>query len=211
MYEVLVNDEPQPRETPCETWGKLLAALDARCTARGQVVTAVRFDGVEQPAFRGGEFEAIDLSGLATIEVEAATPAELLLSTIEQAVAAIDALQQAADRIGASFRGFDVSSANEELASLASGLGSVITVADTLGQAMQIELATLPCEGGTASTMVDELVGHAEALIGAREIGDWITVADIVEYDVAPCLRRWPAVFHALRDAVPAGSFAPVA
>jgi hypothetical protein len=211
MYEIFVNDERQPPENNSKSWGYLLRAVDARCEARGQVVTAVRFDGVEQPAFRGAALESCDLAGLATIEVEAVRPADLLLSTIDQAVSAVDTLQQAAERIGASFRGFDVSRANEELANLAGSLGSVVTIASTLSQAIHVDLADLPCAGGTAMRMVDELTSHADALISAQEIGDWITVADIVEYDVAPCLRRWPSVFEALRQSVPGAEPTPAA
>jgi hypothetical protein len=211
MYEIFVNDERQPAENAPKTWGNLLRAVDASCGARGQVVTAVRFDGVEQPAFRETALDSRDLDALATIEVEAVRPADLLLSTIDQAVRAVDTLQRAAERIGASFRGFDVSKANEELADLAGSLGSVVTIASTLSQAIQVNLADLPCDGGNASAMVDELLAHADALITAQEVGDWISVADIVEYDVAPCLRRWPAVFEALRQSVPGGPSAPAA
>jgi hypothetical protein len=211
MYEIFLNDERQPAANDCGTWGNLLRDLDARCEARGEVVTAVRFDGVEQPDFRGPGLQPRELAGLATIEVEAIRPADLLLSTIDQAVRAVDTLQQAAERIGASFRGFDVSRANEELADLAGSLGSVVTVASTLSQAVQVDLAHLMCGGVNASQMVDELVAHADALISAQEIGDWITVADIVEYDVAPCLRRWPAVFEALRQSVGSAPVPPAA
>jgi hypothetical protein len=211
MYEIFVNDERQPTANDAKTWGNLLRAVDASCAARGQVVTVVRFDGVEQPAFRDAVLDPYDLGALATIEIEAVRPTDLLLSTIDQAVRAVDTLQQAAERIGAGFRGFDISKANEELADLAGSLGSVVTIASTVSQAIQVNLAELPCDGGNASAMVDELLAHADALITAQELGDWITVADIVEYDVAPCLRRWPAVFEALRESVPGATAAPAA
>jgi hypothetical protein len=203
MLQIFVNDEAQPTENRCETWGELLVGLESQCARGGQVVTAVRFDGVDQPAFRAPALGAHRLDQVATIEVEAVRPAELLLASIDQAVAAIDTLQRSAERIGAAFRGFDVSTANEELAELAGSLGTVVTITSTLSQAMGLNLGDLQCHGGRASQMIDELVGHADALISAQEIGDWITVADIVEYDVAPSLRRWPGLFDVLRAAVP--------
>src|SRR5512147_219649 len=101
MFQLLVNGEAQRDENGCKTWGELLVALDRRSGDRGQVVTAVRFDGVDQPAFRG-TLESSDLADVATVEVEAVAPRDLLLSTIDQAVHAVDTLQQAAERIGAS-------------------------------------------------------------------------------------------------------------
>jgi|WetSurMetagenome_2_1015567.scaffolds.fasta_scaffold67991_3 hypothetical protein len=209
MYRVLVNDQPDPGENAWKTWGDLLRGLEERCAAQGRVVTAVRFDGVEQPAFREGTLASYGLGALATIEVEAVQPEELIASTVDHTLDAIDTLSRTAERLGGQFRGFDVSSANEELGQLAQSLGNMVTIAGTVSQAIGVNLGTLTCNGEPASAMVDQLLNHADALISAQGIGDWITVADIVEYDIAPSLRHWPALFQALRAAVPAAA-APV-
>jgi hypothetical protein len=36
-------------------------------------------------------------------------------------------------------------------------------------------------------------------LLEAQRGGDWITVADILEYDLAPLMPRFDAIFDALR------------
>ena len=42
-----------------ETWGDLLERLDRTLVADGRVVTAVRFDGVDQPSFRDAELAGL--------------------------------------------------------------------------------------------------------------------------------------------------------
>jgi hypothetical protein len=206
MYQLLVNDRPEPGAAAWKTWGNLLRGLDERCAAQGRVVTAVRFDGVEQPDFRGLDLASCGLDDLATVEVEAVRPRDLLESTIEQTLVALATLQKTAERLGGEFRAFDVSSANAELGELAESLGNMVSIAGTISQAIGVELSQVRCGSAVASEIVDELLRHANALISAREIGDWIAVADVVEYDIAPCLRRWPTVFQALRSAVSAAT-----
>lgn len=199
MNTITLNDETLQAEEGWKTWGELLEVLDRRCADAGQVVTAARFDGVDQPTFRGDGARGHLLKSLSVIEVESTPPGALLLSTLDQAKQAVVALGASAERLGGAFRGFDVSSANEELVEFAQSLGTVVTLASVLSQAIGVDLATVRCDGASGVDMIGELTTHADALIGAQDIGDWITVADVVEYDVAPALGRWPALFDALR------------
>lgn len=203
MYQVFVNEEPGPAENGWKSWGELLRAVEGRCTAAGQVVTAVRFDGVDQPAFREAALESRELADIATVEIEATRPTDLLLSSLDQAVSAADALAQSAERMAAGFRGFDVSAANAELREFAGSLATLISFTTAICQATGVDLAGVDYEGAPAAQMVDELLAHADAMIGAQQVGDWITLADIVEYDLAPALGRWPGLFDALRARVP--------
>ena len=62
MAHCLVNDTLESFDFLPETWGRVLATLDARLVASRRVVTAVRFDGVDQPSFRSANLAAADLS-----------------------------------------------------------------------------------------------------------------------------------------------------
>lgn len=204
MNRIILNDEPQTAEIQPETWGDLLETLDRRCAAGGHVLTAVRFDGVDQPAFRQQEILAASLSEISVVEAQSTTPQALLLTTLEEADQASTALVGAAERIGVAFRGFDISSANDDLVEFAQGLSTMVTLANVISQAIGVPLDGLACNGTTGAAMIAELATRTESLIAAQEIGDWITVADVVEYDVAPALARWPALFSAMRASVDA-------
>lgn len=202
MNRITLDDEVLQPEIAWETWGDLLEVVDRRCAAAGTVVTAVRFDGVEQPAFRQVETLQYPLADLAAVEAQTASPTALLLSTIEEACQASTRLAGAAERIGAGFRGFDISTANDDLVEFAQGLGTMVTLANVLAQAIGVDLQAVACDGMTGAEMIGELSTHAGTLVGAQEIGDWITVADVVEYDLVPALGRWPDLFAELRTAV---------
>jgi hypothetical protein len=51
---------------------------------------------------------------------------------------------------------------------------------------------------------VSELGKHLEQLVLAQEQGDWITVADVLQYDIGPSLTRLAPVLESLRQGQPA-------
>ena len=71
MARCLVNERPELTEIRPETWESLLEALDARLAADRLVVTAVRFDGVDQPSFREPAVGATPLDGIAQVDIDA--------------------------------------------------------------------------------------------------------------------------------------------
>ena len=51
MLERLANSVPSAPIPGLQTWGELLADLDGRLAHDRRIVTAARFDGVDQPSF----------------------------------------------------------------------------------------------------------------------------------------------------------------
>jgi hypothetical protein len=203
MARTLVNGVEYTGETPCKHWGELLERLDTQCSVHGQVLTAVRFDGVDEPSFREPDQLSRPLAGLAVIEAESASPRQLFEDSLDEASAAARTLAQAAERVGGAFRGFEVTAAQGDLAELAQGMGTLVAIAQALGQGIGVELKAVTCGQVTGADMVDQLIAHADVLIDAQQSEDWITVADVIEYDIAPALGQWPALFEALRASIP--------
>jgi hypothetical protein len=201
MQQILLDGAVQADRTGCECWGNLLEHLDRLAAAENKVLTAVRFDGVDQPSFRDPAAAALPLGALAVVEAETASPGELLENSVNEAIAAAGSLAAGATRLGDAFRGFDVSHANQDLQELAQGLGTLVAIAHAISEIVGTSLDAVTCDGQTGSSMVAALSTQADELIAARETGDWITGADIIEYDLAPQLQRWPAIFEALRTA----------
>jgi hypothetical protein len=204
MPQIVVNGVAQSAECSCQRWGEQLEVLDRQVAGDGLVLTAVRFDGVDQPSFRDPACALQLLGSVRVVEADSARPRDLLESSVREAVAAAEALAAGARRVGDGFRGFDVSQANQDLVELARGLGTLVAILQALGHALGVSLDSLKCGDRTASRMIQELTAHADGLIDAQRAGDWITVADTVEYDLAPALEEWPKLFTALRGSIQA-------
>ena len=201
MPRVIVNGTVEQADHAPKHWGELLSVVEAAVARRGRLVTAVRFDGVEESAFREPDVLGRTLAPDAIVEIEAVDRTELVREVVSGAVQSAEDLACNAERVAEGFRGYGIKDANAELTLLAQGLGTMVAILRALSDVTGIEPSALETRGGgSAGHLLAELTGFIDTLIEARSSSDWITVADIIEYDVVPHLRRWPAVFEAFAD-----------
>jgi hypothetical protein len=180
-------------------WRDLLATIDGHLAATRRIVTDVRFDGLDDAAFRAPEALDRRLDDLSLVEVFSGTPASLMDRCLAEAIAAIPPLCRAATDIGEQYRGHDLHQANEGLSGLAEGLSSLVAIVSAAGLAFQVDLREMRSGDQAAAAVVTELGGFLEGLVGAQEGGDWITVADVLQYDVEPTLKRLAPFLESLR------------
>jgi len=204
MPRLFLNDEDHQLEKMPESWGELLEGLEQDADGRGEVVTAVRFDGVDEPTFRNGANVARDLHDVELIEVETSTPGDLIDEALAQGASAVESIVKATAQTGEAFRGADLAGANQRLAELGEAVRSLISILSTGAVALGVNLDRMEWNGRAVSSQLSELVGQLESIIDAQQAHDWLTVADILEYDFQPALSTWRPVFDALRASIPA-------
>jgi hypothetical protein len=200
MTRVLVNDQEQVGETLPQSWGELLRRLERDAASRGEVVAAIRFDGVDEPAFQAPAQASRTLDTVKVIEVETATPRALVNAALAEACKAADALAMAARQTSAAFRGADLAGAHGRLAELGEGIRSLMMVLDTTSAALGIAIDSVRWKGQPVSTQLRDLIGNLESMITAQQAHDWRKVADILEFDVCPVLESARPVFEALQS-----------
>jgi hypothetical protein len=201
MMRLIVNNRDKTLDSGAKTWGELLAHVDADLHAEGRVVTAARLDGVDEPSFRDPSLSARTLTDVAVIEIDADSPAALLTEAIREASTGLDRLCGHAIEVSRRFRGRELDHAQQGLLSLVQGLQVLTSLAATIGTVLQTDLRALLWNGRPVSELLDALGGHLEALIEAQSREDWLTVADVVEFDLEPALRACRPLFEALATA----------
>lgn len=180
-------------------WGDLLAGLEHDAATRGEVVTAVRFDGVDEPTFREPVQIARDVRGFEVIEIRTENPRALLDDVLGHGASAATALAAAAGRTGEAFRGSDLAQANQGLSELGDGIRTLTDILATSAGVLGVPLHQMEWNGRVVSDRLSELVGQLESVVEAQQAQDWLTVADILEYDFQPALAAWRPVFESLR------------
>ena len=178
------------------TWRQALARLDEALNGRGLIVTDVRFDGVDEPAFR--DTRALDrrLADLACVDVSSGTPASLMERCMDDALGAVDVLSHAAVQVADQFRGPAIVPARQRLAELAEGLGTLMAITGAAGLALKVDAQHAVHGDRSIASIVTEMTGHLDALIAAQEARDWDRIADVLQHDVEPTLRRWRPVLQ---------------
>jgi hypothetical protein len=178
------------------TWGQALVRLDDAVGRRGLIVTDVRFDGVDEPAFRGAHTLDRRLADLACVEVESGTPASLMERCMSEALTAIDVLSHAAVQVADQFRGPAIVPARQQLAELAEGLGTLMAITGAAGLALKVDAQRAVHGDRSIASVITEMTGHLDALIEAQEARDWGRIADVLERDVQTALQRWKPVIE---------------
>lgn len=171
------------------TLGDLIECVDERLADTGDVMTAVRLDGVDEVAFRDPIVCGQALSAFSTIQVETASPQVLARQCLEDAALALASLSQATRAAADGFRGADVGQARTTLEQISQGLMAVLHIVSAAGPALPGAF------DGPDSRFVDSLSTELDRIVGdlvaAQQNEDWIQVADVLEYDLGPALNGW--------------------
>lgn len=198
MGECLVNEAHTTVEFWPETWGDLLAQLDRSLVADGRVVTAVRFDGVDQPSFRSAGAGASRLASIARVEVDATEASALLCATIDMARESLPALAQGAREAAEAFRTGATASPHEQLALLVQAVQSLVTLTTATAAAAEASAGPTPAGDRAAARACLDLERALEHLI-PQEAGQGSAVAAALD-ELADSIAGWGDVLDVIRE-----------
>jgi len=173
------------------TVGSLVDRVETQIAPCGEVVTAVRLDGVEETDYRTPGVANRPLASLRAVSIESDTPDALARGCVGDAALALDDLIQATQQAADGFRGVDVSAARCTLGQISQNILGVVRIVATAHVALQGELDAVGRGDRSLAALalnLDRIVG---ALSRSQEDEDWIQVSDILQYELVPALASW--------------------
>lgn len=181
-----------------QTWAELLTEVDRTMDARGRVLTEVQFDGVGDPTYRETDALTRPLSGIGRIDAVTATPDDLVRECLLEAAGTVSALCDEAMHVSEQFRSARRGDAHDRLGRLASELGQLVVLVQTLQGPLGLDLSRLDSEADAHAVDMAGLGSQVDALVAAQGGADYYAIADILEYDLLPFLRTWQTRFERL-------------
>ena len=97
MATLMIDGRAHSGEKPLKTVGDLVAAADDWLARSGRIVTELRLDGVDEPAFREPQIVGQSASAYSEVQIESGTRADLALRCLHEAGDALKSLAEAAD------------------------------------------------------------------------------------------------------------------
>jgi len=176
-----------------KTLGDVLSEVDTRLAREGRIVTGLRLDGVDEPAFREPHVVEASPGAFGEVEIESGTPADLAARCLSEAAAALDALAEASDGLAMRYRLGEVAAANRELAQITEGIGTALAITGAASLGLGVDLASQVTSEGTLGGLAAATTQALDQLIRAQMDADWDTTGDLLEGTLAPLLRRWAA------------------
>lgn len=196
MTQVTVDGAPRTLANGPKTWGNLVASVE---DAGDRVVTAVRFDGVDQPSCRDAASAGAGLEAWRTIDIDTATRADLIDRSVDSALDGLPAIEQAVQRAAGLFRDGRLAAANTELAAIMHAIRTLVALADAVACARRVHAPDDAATPASATETIDLTGAALRHLTDAQTARDWVAVADVLAFDLVPVLACWTTLFEALR------------
>lgn len=188
MPQIHVDGRPFEAAQHAGTFEELLAVLDPAMAAGARIVTAIRVDGVEEPAFREVPVRGRKVAATAHVEVDTEAVEQLAHAALADAVRLMPALATAATDLSRQLTVSDPHTHATTIRELAEGLTLIVTLvqaAEAWADAGRIPRAAWLGDRVTA------VAACVDAIATAQQAGDWVSVADALAYDLAPALDGW--------------------
>lgn len=174
-----------------KTVGDLVSFVDGMFAPRGEVVTALRLDEVDEAAFRDPQVCGQALSGFRVVRVESGSPQALARRCLGDAAEALGNLSQATHEAARLFRGDDVGPAKAMLEQVSHGLMAVLRIVSAASLALRRELDGVDADGRSIASLSTDLDRILRDLVASQQNEDWLQVADVLQYDLGPVLDGW--------------------
>jgi hypothetical protein len=198
MLECLVNDQPKSLDSGLKTWGDVLSSLQPDLVERQHTVTAVRFDGVDQPSFGSPELARTPLGKLAQIEIETRDRRRVLKNTLGTAGNSLPQLAAASCRAAQAFRAAELNDAHRHLTGLIECVRTLTLLTIASAAASGTTLESLSCGTHDGAYYLGRVALALDRVAQGQESRDWSALADALENDLAPSLLHWGVVFEAM-------------
>lgn len=200
MLQVRVDGEVCADAVVCESFDEVLGTLEPAMATRSRIVTAIRVNGVDEPAFRESSVRARRLADDDVIEVDTTSATELARAALADAVRLTPDLCAGASQLAQQLRTAHATSAAVELGSLAEGLTLLVTLVQAAEAWADASALSHETWLGTHVLAVGQCI---DSLDEPQRAHDWVTVADILAYDLVPALEAWQrhlAADHAAQE-----------
>ncbi len=170
------------------TLDALLSAVEPVLGQSGRIVTALRINGVDEPAFRQADVLARSLLAIDEVDLDTTAVAVMASYALDDALHYLPELSTQALEVAIALRSPHASTQQATVVGLADNLALLAALVHTADMwARQAGLAVTGWLGEDVAA-VERAAASLETAIAAD---DWVTAADALEYDLTTALGAW--------------------
>ena len=188
MLELRVDSSLIPGVNAPITVDALLSAIEPVLGGTGRIVTTLRINGVEEPAFREADVLTRELAAVDAVDVDTTPVATMAGTALDDALRFLPDLTAGARTVAADLRTARTDAGQAAVGELADGLALLVALVHTADVwARQAGLAELDWLGEDVAA-IERAAGRIE---DASAAGDWTAAAAALEVDLAGALDAW--------------------
>lgn len=198
--QVTINEEHIPVDfSHLRSLEEALVELNERFVPSGEQLFQVLVNGEFFTERYPRESRYMELKEVTTLDLKTIPDAAMARVISGEAVQQADILCQAIEKSARLFRVAPEDEANHYFAQVLEALRWLLMTGETVGQVLQVDLGqswSLP--GGQTSKYLRNLQGLLGEMLEISEDEDYILLADLMEYELLPMVRKWQEILRNL-------------
>ena len=201
MFTLKINGIDEPYEVVQETtFGHVIENLSAKMNHAGKVITQIQMNDQTMAGGKQVEYYMYPLANVETIEISADDPKKLALEALGTLLEYKKELKRNSERAAELFRLGDDLEANEMYSRLIEGWRWLVKGVDAMCGMMKIDVNTILSKNMTVQHFQKNLLLPVfDNMFEAQKREDWIELADILEFELAPLHDDWEGFLNQMK------------
>ncbi len=168
-----------------------------------EIITEVYVDGRTLGHGDFGQKEDCEVSSCSEISfVTLKEPEEKVASLLDRMSDYLDGFPEGLGKVADQFRMGNPEEANKVLLQALEGLSAFVELLSTVRLVASSDLSNIKSDTGTLAEKEENFLEITTNMASSQEEKDWITVADLLEYELAPLMTDWKAMIPQIRSEV---------
>jgi len=200
---VKINDKEKSLDVgDVATLGEILEGIAKNDFKEKEFITDISINGEAIPEEKRDALNRRSASDITLIEIKTENLPELSVRTLEGMEEFLDGLAEAINESADKFRIDDETEANRHFVSCVDGLQIFIGVIDKIRSLNGLDFKTIQCASASVAEKEAALLKVLNTLHNKQVNKDWITLADVLEYELLPIISAWRKILPVLCSAV---------
>jgi hypothetical protein len=202
MTRFFVNDREIPSPPPgFSSLDGILKYIEENHLPPDNVVRQIQIDGLPLlPAERNAvPFDIREgIEKRQKVEITTGSLREIACESVRESIAYLDRIEPVIPSLASSFQAFPGPEAFENLKELYSGFYWLNLLLDRLEKNFRLSFWETSLQGSSFREYQQKFMSVMQQLVGSQEKGDFVLVADLLEYEVLPLLPVWKELFSGI-------------
>ncbi|MBI5179040.1 MAG: hypothetical protein HZA04_07240 [Nitrospinae bacterium] len=198
---IKLNDEDiQWNAQGQNTLGELIEEFVAKRFFKDEFINTLVVNGTVIPDAEMAPVRMKPLSDITTLQMTTETFRNVSVRALDSMSEYLDGLAGMVEQSADKFRMDDEVEANKYFISCVEGLQTFVGIIDKVKTLNGLDFGKMTHEGTSIGEKESALLGVLNSLFEIQMKKDWVSLADILEYELSPLIIEWKAILQTVAD-----------
>jgi hypothetical protein len=193
---VLINGTPvNEMYTGAANLEDLIVKLSKTSVPVNHLVSNVTVNGKHFSELYPGQSREIGTDKIVDLNIDTVSLDTIAAASLHDSIVFLEHMSRAVLKTAELFRMYDETEANEHFVNVLESLRALFQFLDMIQKSIAWDFKTSLYNGQPVLKSWDKLKDIIDELKNIQDEGDWILLADLLEYELAPTLITWSKIF----------------